>query len=289
MISPEGLKQLVDTGISRGLDREGGGTDSLTNWNAELSAYMLKNNRTSGLRHFAFGLALCCRYRTRLLRSSAGTKIYIRGVSVLSSCKMADVSVMEKQLVAKTRQIAELQTKLTDKMRRLHDFESELERKDRNIYFLERDMDSRSRALGKLRLRSNNLDAQAQKQNFGSQIDDREREITDSKGKCDQAYEELNEGKLRRDHMRCLAEAYEAVTSKLSGKVNAEKVVELLQAELNRIEQQHGADKQQMNDLKQARSEQEDTFSKMRGQARFLESYRVDSIFRVFSLKGQVT
>ena len=85
---------------------------------------------------------------------------------------MADVTVMEKQLVAKTRQNAELQGKLTEKMRRLHDLEQDLERKDRSIYFLERDMDSRSRALGKLRLRSNNLEQLAAKQGFAAHVDE---------------------------------------------------------------------------------------------------------------------
>merc|ERR1711907_879429 len=90
---------------------------------------------------------------------------------------MADVTVMEKQLVAKTRQNAELQGKLTDKMRRLHDLEQDLERKDRSIYFLERDMDSRSRTLGKLRLRSNNLEQLAAKQGFAAHIDDGEAKL----------------------------------------------------------------------------------------------------------------
>eukprot|EP00656_Telonema_subtile_P011739 TRINITY_DN1583_c0_g1_i1.p1 TRINITY_DN1583_c0_g1~~TRINITY_DN1583_c0_g1_i1.p1 ORF type:complete len:248 (+),score=74.86 TRINITY_DN1583_c0_g1_i1:189-932(+) len=200
---------------------------------------------------------------------------------------MADVTVMEKQLGAKTLQIGDLQSKLTEKMRLVHDLKYELERKDRNIYFLERDMDSRSRSLGKLRLRSNNLEQLAAKQSFGNEIDNKESSVASAKAQTDGLHDELTEAKLRRDHARELADAYEAVTSKLTSNVNAEKVVELLQAELNRVEQQHGSDKQQMHDLKLALTDNSETLATMRGKARFLESYRVDSIFRIFSLKGQ--
>eukprot|EP00658_Telonema_sp_P-2_P041099 TRINITY_DN29396_c0_g1_i2.p1 TRINITY_DN29396_c0_g1~~TRINITY_DN29396_c0_g1_i2.p1 ORF type:complete len:254 (+),score=91.28 TRINITY_DN29396_c0_g1_i2:110-871(+) len=217
-----------------------------------------------------------------MLRSLVGSEMCIR-----DSPPMADVSVMEKQLVAKSRQIAELQNKLTDKMRRLHDFESELERKDRNIYFLERDMDSRSRSLGKLRLRSNNLEALASKHSYAPEIDGQESAIAQESEKADGMRAEFEEAKKQRDHTRSLSEAYQNVHANLPANANAEKIVELLQGELNRVEQQHGTDKQQLLDLKQAMVETEDQFVKMRGQVRFLESYRVDAIFRVFSLKGQ--
>jgi len=204
-----------------------------------------------------------------------------------SSDTMADVTVMEKQLVAKTRQNAELQGKLTEKMRRLHDLEQDLERKDRSIYFLERDMDSRSRALGKLRLRSNNLEQLAAKQGFAAHVDEGEAKLAVALARVEAKEGEFAQAKLAREHMRTLASAYENVSAKLSPGVNAEKVVELLQAELNALDQQHGEDKQHLAELKGAIKEQEDTFIKLRGQARFLESYRVDAIFRVFSLKGQ--
>merc|ERR1712072_1067918 len=163
-------------------------------------------------------------------------------------------------------------------MRMLYDHEQDVERKERSIYFLERDMDSRSRALGKLRLRSNNLEQLAAKQGFAAHV---------ALARVEAKEGEFAEAKLAREHMRTLASAYENVSAKLSPGVNAEKVVELLQAELNALDQQHGEDKQHLAELKGAIKDQEDTFIKLRGQARFLESYRVDAIFRVFSLKGQ--
>merc|ERR1711998_113281 len=115
---------------------------------------------------------------------------------------MADVTVMEKQLVAKTR--------------RLHDLEQDLERKDRSIYFLERDMDSRSRTLGKLRLRSNNLEQLAAKQGFAAHIDDGEAKLAVAMARIEAKEAEFAEAKLAREHMRVLASAYENVSARLS-------------------------------------------------------------------------
>merc|ERR1712072_1683261 len=96
--------------------------------------------------------------------------------------QMGDAAALEKQLAVKTRQIADLQAKLVDKSRRLHDYEDELDRKDRSIYYLERDTDARSRELGRLRLKSSNLEVLAAKQRFSVTIDAGEAKCEDWKG-----------------------------------------------------------------------------------------------------------
>jgi hypothetical protein len=64
-------------------------------------------------------------------------------------------------------------------------------------------------------------------------------------------------------------------------------VVELLQTELNQSAAHNGEQSNYLSEIKQALSEQHQGFETLRGQARYLEQYRIDSIFRVFSLKGQ--
>ena len=72
------------------------------------------------------------------------------------------------------------------------------------------------------------------------------------------------------------------------GSVNPEKVGELLQAELNTVETQNGQNKQLLIDLNGALTQQDQQVETLRGQARALEQYRVEAIFRIFSMKGQV-
>merc|ERR1711998_684331 len=99
--------------------------------------------------------------------------------SFIQLATMGDVAALEKQLATKQRMIADLEAKLAEKSRRLHDYEDELDRKDRTIYYLERDTDARSRELGKLRLKSSNLEVLSSKQRFAATVDAGER-------KCDE-------------------------------------------------------------------------------------------------------
>merc|ERR1711998_261849 len=160
--------------------------------------------------------------------------------------KMADPAVMSKQLGAKENQIVQLQGQLAEKSRRLHDMEGTMESKDRAIYYLERDMDSRSRTLGKLRLRTTNLSQVAAKQNFGPEIDAKQFEVDNAEGQKEQLRLAVEEGQTCLKHVNKLKDIYERVTQQIQrlGHVNAEKVVELLQAELNALETENGQNKQ---------------------------------------------
>merc|ERR1712072_213973 len=99
--------------------------------------------------------------------------------------------------------------------------------------------------------------------------------------------EEEKRAILDRNHQRCLQDCYERIIQKLDRTVAAEKVVELLQGELNGLSTLNRENSTFLADLKQAHTEQNQSFETLKGQARYLEQYRVDSIFRVFSLKGQ--
>jgi len=188
----------------------------------------------------------------------------------------------------KTRQIAELQGKLADKSRRLHDYEDELDRKDRTIYYLERDTDARSRELGKLRLKSSNLEVLASKQRFAATVDAGERKCEDWKSTVATSNAELSEARLGLAHAHCLKNVYEELAKKVTNGISTEQVVSLLQAELNKIETKNAEERQFLNDIKVALTEQNNGFETLKGQCRYLEQYRVDAIFRVFTLKGQI-
>merc|ERR1711934_178924 len=206
----------------------------------------------------------------------------------MGGAEMGDVSALEKQLAVKTRLIAELQARYSEKARRLHDYEDELDRKDRAIYYLERGTDARSRELGKLRLKSSNLEVLASKQRFSATIDAGEAKCEDWKATVAASGAAVREAKLAKAHAQMLQETYENLVKKITKGVTMEQIVAELQSELNTIEQKNADDKQFLNDIKVALTEQNNGFETLRGQSRYLEQYRVDAIFRVFTLKGQI-
>merc|ERR1711934_1118741 len=138
---------------------------------------------------------------------------------------MGDAAALEKQLAVKTRQIAELEGKLSDKSRRLHDYEDELDRKDRTIYYRERDTDARSRELGKLRLKSSNLEVLASKQRFAATIDAGEKKIDNWKETVAASEAELREARLAKNHALLLQSVYGDLSSKVTPGVSTEQVV----------------------------------------------------------------
>ena len=87
-----------------------------------------------------------------------------------------------------------------------------------------------------------------------------------------------------------VSQVYEKVTDNISklSSVNPEKVVEMLQAELNATESENGKDKQMLIDLNGALTAQDQQVEQLKGQSRALEQFRVEAIFRVFSMKGEV-
>jgi len=201
---------------------------------------------------------------------------------------MGDVGALEKQLAAKTRQIADLNAKLEDKSRKVHDFEAELEKKDRTIYYLERDTDQRSRELGKLRLKSSNLEVLASKQRFAATIDAGEAKCEDWKGTVAASVAAAREAKIARNHAQMLQEVYENLVKKITKDVTMEQMVAELQGELNKIEAKNAEDKQELNDLKGRETEMANGLKTLKEQARYLAQSRVDTIFRVFTLKGEI-
>ena len=198
-----------------------------------------------------------------------------------------EIGVLQKQLAVKNKVVQELQTQLADKMRGMDDFEDELERKDRTIYYLERDMNFRSRNLGVIRQKNSNLEAIAAKQNFGNGIDEMQARVESKLVEIQATEDAFDVVKMNRDHLRALQGVYEQIVQKLDKNMKADSMVELLQAELNVLAQKKSEQNTFKDDLKTAATEQTTSFETLKGQARYLEQYRMDSIFRVFSLKGQ--
>merc|ERR1711907_506924 len=201
--------------------------------------------------------------------------------------KMGDVSALEKQLNVKTRQIAELQATLDEKSRKLFDYSDTLENKDRGIYYLERSIEARNRDLAELRKTATDLEAKASVQ-FAAKIDEAEAAIAKQTEENNALQEQITKTEVNVKHGQYLAEKYKAILDKVNGGMPEENIVEEMQLAISELEDKNKEDKNMLADLKAAVQDVNHGLDALRGQAKFLEQYLVDAIFRVFTLKGKI-
>merc|ERR1711907_684474 len=201
--------------------------------------------------------------------------------------EMGDVSALEKQLNVKTKQIAELQATLDEKSRKLFDYSDTLENKDRGIYYLERSIEARNRDLAELRKQATELEAKSSP-DFSAKIDEAEEAIKKQTEENDALQEQVTKTDVNVKHAQYLAKKYKAILDKVHGGMPEENIVEEMQTAISELEEANKEDKTMLADLKSAVQEVEHGLDTLRGQAKFLEQFRVDAIFRVFTLKGKI-
>merc|ERR1712227_915162 len=201
--------------------------------------------------------------------------------------EMGDVSALEKQLNMKTKQIAELQATLDEKSRKLFDYSDTLENKDRGIYYLERSIEARNRELADLRKQATELEAKATP-DFAAKIDEAEAHISKVKEENEALQEQVDKVNVSINHSRFLTAKYKSILSKVDGGMPEENIVEEMQTAISELEATNTQDKNFLADVKAAVQDVNHGLDALRGQAKFLEQYRVDAIFRVFTLKAKV-
>merc|ERR1711990_327347 len=189
--------------------------------------------------------------------------------------------------MGKTKQIAELQTTLDEKSRKLFDYSDTLENKDRGIYYLERSIEARNRDLAELRKQAAELESKASPE-FSKKIDAAEDEISKAKEENDHLQEQVDKVTISVNHSRFLADKYKSILNKVEGGMPEDNIVEEMQTAISQLEGQNAEDKNFLADLKAAVQDVNHGLDALRGQAKFLEQYRVDAIFRVFTLKAKI-
>merc|ERR1712178_287655 len=201
--------------------------------------------------------------------------------------KMGDVSALEKQLNMKTKQIAELQATLDEKSRKLFDYSDTLDNKDRGIYYLERSIEARNRELAELRKQATELEAKSTP-DFANKIDEAEAKIAKIKAENDALQEQIDKVNVGINHSRFLTDKYKSILTKVDGGMPEENIVEEMQAAISELEATNTQDKNFLADVKGAVQDVNHGLDALRGQAKFLEQYRVVAIFRVFTLKAKI-
>merc|ERR1711934_1049276 len=200
---------------------------------------------------------------------------------------MGDVSALEKQFNVKTKQIAELQSTLDEKSRKLFDYSDTLENKDRGIYYLERSIEARNRDLAELRKQAAELEARTSPE-FAAKVDKAEEDISAAKAENDALQEQVDKVEINVNHSKFLADTYKGILHKVEGGMSEDNIVEEMQAEISKLEATNAEDKKFLGDVKSALQDVNHGLDALRGQAKFLEAYRVDAIFRVFTMKGKI-
>merc|ERR1711918_138202 len=185
-----------------------------------------------------------------------------------ASWRMGDITALEKQL-------AEHQATLDEKSRKLFDYSDTLENKDRGFYYLERSIEARNRDLAELRKQAAELEAQASPE-FSKKIDAAEDEIAKAKEENDRLQEQVDKVTVSVNHSRFLADKYKSILNKVEGGMPEDNIVEEMQTAISQLEGQNAEDKNFLADLKAAVQDVNHGLDALRGQAKFLEQYRVD-------------
>ena len=89
-------------------------------------------------------------------------------------------------------------------------------------------------------------------------------------------------------HSQALSEKYDGILSKVQRGMPEDNIVEEMQTAISELEAENANDKNFLADVKAAVQDVNHGLDALRGQAKFLEQYRVDAIFRVFTLKAKV-
>ena len=89
-------------------------------------------------------------------------------------------------------------------------------------------------------------------------------------------------------YAQSLSEKYDSILSKVQRWMPEDNIVEEMQTAISDLEAENASDKNFLADVKAAVQDVNHGLDALRGQAKFLEQYRVDAIFRVFTLKAKV-
>merc|ERR1711934_270644 len=200
-----------------------------------------------------------------------------------------DTSALEKQLNLKTKQILELQEKLDLQSRQLFDASDSLENKDRGTYYLERTIDARNRELTLLKKECDELEPAAASSGFGPKIEQGERAVADAKAAEAEIIAEIEACELRTKACKFQTEKFAAVMKRVdSGALRSAKVLDELESQHKALIGEISKQKSEIEELKGDLVTVEEEVEVVKGRTKFLDQYRVDSIFRIFTLKGKI-
>merc|ERR1711918_4004 len=196
-------------------------------------------------------------------------------------------SALEKQLNLKTKSIVELQATLDEKSRFLFDQHDMFQNKDRSIYYLERTIEARNRDLSELRKDAEELEPAVARSGFASSVEEGEAKIASATTATDELEAELHAAELRVKALKHQADIYGGVVNRMdNGALSGEaKIKDELQKILGGLEAECRAEHEEVDNTKAAIAAVQDDLTNIKTDFNSLDQFRVDAIFRIFTLK----
>merc|ERR1711918_193696 len=196
---------------------------------------------------------------------------------------MGDTSALEKQLNLKTKAIVD------EKSRFLFDQHDMFQNKDRAIYYLERTIEARNRELASLRKEAEELEPKIRRAGYEATVDAGEANIATAQKEEQEAEADLAAAQLRLKSLKAQSQVYAAIMKRVdSGALSGPKITDELQKSLRGMEQENAAAHASVEDVKAAIQAINDDMLAIKTDFKCLDQYRVDAIFRVFTLKGKL-
>merc|ERR1711865_1035728 len=179
---------------------------------------------------------------------------------------------IQSKLVAAIRQIAELEDKIEACDKKSKELAGEIERRSRQIFYLERNCEQRDKEISEMKTKNFMLEAKANQEDYEAKIEEQE---------C-----QLERLQSSQETVKDVLTKYQGMIAKACASSN--EIISMFQDELNKSAREHVETKAEIMKLQSQLVDESSTFDMMKQHVRYLEQYRVDSIFRIFGLKAQL-
>jgi len=193
---------------------------------------------------------------------------------------------IQAKLVAAIRQIAELEDKIEACDKKSKELAGEIERRSRQIFYLERNCEQRDKEISDMKTKNFVLEAKANKDDYESKIEEQECQLERLEGSMEATKDKLADVQAEEQAARDSLKKYQDMIAKACSSTN--EIITMFQEELSQSAREHVETRAEIIKLQSQLVDESSTFDMMKQHVRYLEQYRVDSIFRIFGLKAQL-
>merc|ERR1711981_970093 len=195
-------------------------------------------------------------------------------------------SEIQSKLVGAIRQIAEVEEKIEACDKKSKELAGDIELRSQQIFYLERNCEQRDKEISEIKTKNFLLEAKSDKDDFENKVDEQECMVERSQR------EDANNQDLIKQYQEDEATATQMV-SKYQGAIakacnSTNEIITMFQEELSKSARENVEINEEANRLQSQWVDESSVFDMMKQHVRYLEQYRVDSIFRIFGLKAQL-
>jgi len=162
----------------------------------------------------------------------------------------------------------------------------DIERRSRQIFYLERNCEQRDKEIGDMKTKNFLLEAKSNKNDFEDKVDEQECQVERLQKEDSSIQEKVKATKAEEEATRQEIQKHQEAIAKACNSTN--EVITMFQEELSKAALQNVTLHEEATRLQSQLVDESSVFDMMKQHVRYLEHYRVDSIFRIFGLKAHV-